>query len=1013
MSWLRYAFLLLFLGLSLQAEAPFETLFRQTHPAFRVHAHRTPFPSTLVSALTLDQEGCVWAGTVAGLAKYDGRGWQPVMTPLPAWRTWVNNNALGVLEDGTLWCGTRAEGLLLHKKGQWTRLGKEDGLPSNAINGLLESRSKDRAGKRILYVGTYGGGLARLQDGKWEVLDHQNGLVSNHIFALAEDPQGRLWVGTRGGISILEGDSFRPFERMTSLPDAEVRQLLWITGVDGSPALWIGPIRGGPCLWYQGRLQRFPIGARGVSNIIPAWGGGVWVSFWGGGLARWDGRHWQTWGKEDGLPSAHLRCLLEVVEDGRSVIWIGSDGRGIFRTSEGGWRQFQPRWTGELEVRTFAEGSDGSVWMAGRNFGLLQFDGAKWKRWDVPTHPVTGDIRCIAWWRGQLWAGCDIELAKLGPKELEVVGPGTLLDHRIIRCLLPSPGRLWIGTSLGLMSWDGERAEAFPLFTGASNASVRSLAMMGGELWVGTDGGLFKRQADGTVVAIPSFTEGEGILSLASDGMAIWIGTSAGRILTWRAGRLETLGSGEAGAAVLSLVVGGGGNRLFAGTIRGVETWDLQTGKLRARHPAEDGLPDDECLPGALFEDSTGRIWAGTGHGAGVFDSAGPQPRPSPKNLNLAGSFSSSGPREPGSTLPRGETWLHVDFALRAHHREEDTRYRTQLLPMESAPGDWNAESHRRLQGLPRGKYTLRIWAKDYQEQESGPIEFPFKVLGRAWEHPLFLWMVGTLLLATGGLLARSRMAARQRALEEAVHRATSTLIQQKADLEELARQQGEIMGIVAHDIRNPLSGIALVTELLEDETDEEQRQKGYQRIKGAVGSVTALLNQFLNMQSIEAGTIDLHLRPSPLGILVQEVIESFQMLAVGKGQSLSLEADERWVLVDGQVFKEVVSNLVSNALKYSPPDTEVRIRMEAGSEGRVRLAVVDQGPGLTEADKAKLFQRFSRLSAQPTGGEHSVGLGLAISKRWVEAMGGRIGAEGEPGKGSMFWVELLECPPG
>lgn len=93
-------------------------LFRKTHPAFRIHASRSPFPSTLVSALALDQEGCVWAGTVSGLARYDGRNWQVVNTPLPPWRIWVNNNAIGVLEDGTLWCGTRSEGLLLHHQGK-------------------------------------------------------------------------------------------------------------------------------------------------------------------------------------------------------------------------------------------------------------------------------------------------------------------------------------------------------------------------------------------------------------------------------------------------------------------------------------------------------------------------------------------------------------------------------------------------------------------------------------------------------------------------------------------------------------------------------------------------------------------------------------------------------------------------------------------------------------------------------------------------------------------------------
>jgi two-component system sensor histidine kinase/response regulator len=84
-----------------------------------------------------------------------------------------------------------------------------------------------------------------------------------------------------------------------------------------------------------------------------------------------------------------------------------------------------------------------------------------------------------------------------------------------------------------------------------------------------------------------------------------------------------------------------------------------------------------------------------------------------------------------------------------------------------------------------------------------------------------------------------------------------------------------------------------------------------------------------------------------------------------------------------------------------------VRLRTLGGT---VRLEVVDQGPGLTEADRQRLFQRFAKLSARPTGGEPSIGLGLSIAKGMVEAMGGAIGAEGEPGKGSTFWVELARA---
>jgi len=1004
--------LALFLGLALGAQAPFEALYRETRPAFRVHTQRGQLPSPFVAALALDPEGSLWAGTVAGLAKYDGQGWHAVEAPCPPWRLWVNNNALGFLEDGTLWCGTRSEGLLLLKNKKWTQIGVPEGLPVNAVNTLLESRSRDRGGRRILYVGTYGGGLACLRDGRWEVLDVRQGLASNHVFALAEGPDGGLYVATRNGVSVLRNGTITDFEAQKALPSRDVRQLLWTRGPDGTPTLWLGLLVGGPCSWSEGKLSRHVLSTKGVSCIIPSRDGGVWVSFWGTGLARWNGRHWETWGKEDGLPSAQLRCLAEVTEDGRSVLWIGSDGRGVLRTAEGGWRQFQPKWRGEAEVRSFAEGPDGSVWMAGRDFGLLRFDGAAWRRWDVPGKPITGDIRSIAWWRGQIWAGCDIELAKLGPRGLEAGAPGTLLDLQLIRCLLPSRDRLWVGTANGLLSWDGTTAQAHPLPAGAPYASVRCLALTGGRMWVGTDGGLLYRDGSAPFIAVPGFEPGEGVLSLADSERGLFLGTSAGRILAWRNGALEIIAQGQPGSSIVSLIATLQGRRLYAGTLRGIEAWDTEARQRVFHHTVDDGLPEDECQAGALFQDSQGRIWAGTGGGAGVHDPATYRSMPAAKTLFLNSALTASGPKDPGFTLARSEGWLRVSFALRAHHREEDTRYRTQLLPVEGSPGEWAQENQRLLQRLPRGSYTLKVWARDFQGLESGPIEFPFKVTGSLWEHPLFLGLSGAVLLVLGGLLVRARMVARERKLVLAVREATAELSQQKLDLEDLARQQRELMGILAHDIRNPLSGIALTAELLSEEGDEPERRRSVTQIRGAVTAVTGLLNRFLGMQAMEAGRVDLALGPVPVAAQLREVASLFQAQAAGKEQRLAVEAREGWAIADPRMLEEVLSNLVSNALKFSPRGSKVSLAVQPGVPGRMRIAVQDEGPGLSEADKAGLFQRFARLDARPTGGEQSVGLGLSISKRLVEAMGGRIGAESEPGQGATFWIELPACDP-
>ncbi|RMH70030.1 MAG: hypothetical protein D6675_10740 [Gemmatimonadetes bacterium] len=237
-------------------------------------------------------------------------------------------------------------------------------------------------------------------------------------------------------------------------------------------------------------------------------------------------------------------------------------------------------------------------------------------------------------------------------------------------------------------------------------------------------------------------------------------------------------------------------------------------------------------------------------------------------------------------------------------------------------------------------------------------------------------------------------------------------LAQLVEQLRELVHEKTEIMGIVSHDLKNPLAAImGLIDMLLRDDfqLSAEKERECKQNIKKISKRMLEMIVQLLDANQLDTGQMELTPTPFDIIMTLHMKVEEFRLRAAEK--SIELQFLPEWggveVYADEAAVERVLDNLISNAIKYSPPDTTVTVQVKPGTD-TVCISVQDQGQGLTEADQQKLFGKFQRLSAQPTGGEHSTGLGLSIVKKLVEAMGGQVWAE-SAGKdqGSTFFVEL------
>jgi signal transduction histidine kinase len=255
--------------------------------------------------------------------------------------------------------------------------------------------------------------------------------------------------------------------------------------------------------------------------------------------------------------------------------------------------------------------------------------------------------------------------------------------------------------------------------------------------------------------------------------------------------------------------------------------------------------------------------------------------------------------------------------------------------------------------------------------------------------------------------------------LEEKVARRTAQLLAAKERLENQSERlkranafKGEVLGTVAHDLKNPLGVILGRTDILSEilpvaPLPLKQAQDQIEHIRRSARRLTAMVEELI--ADARADAVDIAVRSYALdaGVLVSEVAENNRKLAQSKEQALHVAVEDGLhVMGDTERLREAVDNLISNAVKYSPPGGHIAVSARR-EDGEILIRVADEGPGLSPEDKDRVFGRFQRLSAKPTGGESSTGLGLSIAKRIIDLHNGRIFVETRPSGGAVFTIAL------
>lgn len=241
------------------------------------------------------------------------------------------------------------------------------------------------------------------------------------------------------------------------------------------------------------------------------------------------------------------------------------------------------------------------------------------------------------------------------------------------------------------------------------------------------------------------------------------------------------------------------------------------------------------------------------------------------------------------------------------------------------------------------------------------------------------------------------------------VQKQKDEILKKNEELININNEKNNLIEIVAHDLKSPLNQIKGMISIIKLTTPDgnDEMMKYLDTMEGSANRLNEMIAKILDVEAIESHDLNVKLENIDLAAIARDTADRFKVVAREKNIKVESEiASGVIVHIDSDYVFQVYENLISNAIKFSPADKTVFIKLKV-VDGKALFEVKDQGPGINEDDMKKLFGKYQKLSARPTGNEISTGLGLSIVKKYVEAMNGKIWCESTEGEGASFFVEF------